>query len=678
MAFLINKRLLLIFELTDQEEVMSLKSHIYVRRIVVSDGIVNGQCSYSAYDGFVFRVWISGNIEVLRSNDGSSCDLLSSLTFESNSRLTRIESRVFFSSSLQSILIPRNVEVISSECFAHCRSLSSISFESNSRLTRIESEAFSNSSLQSIVIPRSVEVLCFMCFAHCRSLSSISFESNSRLTRIEYLAFYESSFQSIVIPRNVEVLCPQCFSFCRSLSSITFESNSRLTRIGSNVFDESSLQSIMIPRSVQFIDGSAFTTVTLSFISIESGNEHFVVEKDFLIDIVHHKLIRYLSMLPVVRIGSDIEILGSSCFSCCTWISSITFESNSRLRRIESQAFNKFYLMIVIPSTVLFVAFDVIPNSSHIFISDSDSCPEFDRWKQLRKSGIAVDFRRILRIGSGFGDLSDYQIDLSVFEEASILRDFDQVSRQRYQRLDDGLMFVVKSKHHWEFVENCRIELENLLNLRHPCIAVPIGFVFPVELSDSRELKIVELNAEEHSLAEVISVNPVWWTATVKAKAVAGIMLGLRFAHSFGLIHGHLNSNNIIFDSDHRIQIADFYPIGLEVEKSEKDASVCVGGFSGNRWLPKTDIRGFGSILFEIIFGHSAKLLDVSNNQMIVHPNVPVFVSEIIAASQSPTMRTKESFRDVFDILKKNDFAILAGVDSADVLSFVNWVESFE
>jgi hypothetical protein len=55
-------------------------------------------------------------------------------------------------------LIPRNVEIIRSKWFSQCKSLSSITFESNSCLTRIESDAFSNSSLQSIVIPPSSKV----------------------------------------------------------------------------------------------------------------------------------------------------------------------------------------------------------------------------------------------------------------------------------------------------------------------------------------------------------------------------------------------------------------------------------------------------------------------------------------------------------------------------------------
>jgi hypothetical protein len=44
-------------------------------------------------------------------------------------------------------LIPMNVEILGSKCFSSCKSLSSITFESNSHLTRIESEAFYGSLL---------------------------------------------------------------------------------------------------------------------------------------------------------------------------------------------------------------------------------------------------------------------------------------------------------------------------------------------------------------------------------------------------------------------------------------------------------------------------------------------------------------------------------------------------
>jgi hypothetical protein len=88
-----------------------------------------------------------------------------------------------------------------------------------------------------------------------------------------------------LIPSSVEMLGSKCFSFCRSLSSITIESNSRLRRIESKAFYKSSIQSIVIPRNVQFVDVFAFLGVTLSAISIESGNAIFVIENGFLIDV---------------------------------------------------------------------------------------------------------------------------------------------------------------------------------------------------------------------------------------------------------------------------------------------------------------------------------------------------------------------------------------------------------
>jgi hypothetical protein len=238
------------------------------------------------------------------------------------------------------IWIPNSIAILKFNLFKNCRKLPLISFESNSRLTRTESNSFSSSSLESILIPRNVEILDSSCFSNCYSLSSISFESNSRLTRIESSAFSSSLLQSILIPGTVEILGSSCFWNCHSFSAISFESNSRLTQIESFAFSYSSLQSIIISHNVQFIDGSALIDVSLSSISVESGNIYFVVANDLLIDVVHHKLIRNFSSSSNVEIGSDVEIVGSSCFSNCHSLSSISFESNSRLTRIESNAFS--------------------------------------------------------------------------------------------------------------------------------------------------------------------------------------------------------------------------------------------------------------------------------------------------------------------------------------------------
>jgi serine/threonine protein kinase len=72
------------------------------------------------------------------------------------------------------------------------------------------------------------------------------------------------------------------------------------------------------------------------------------------------------------------------------------------------------------------------------------------------------------------------------------------------------------------------------------------------------------------------------WKPTAKAKAVAGIALGLRFAHGLGLLHGALKANNVLFDTERRIQIADFSPTRLNTGAVEP--------FSGEGWSPSVDI----------------------------------------------------------------------------------------
>jgi hypothetical protein len=106
------------------------------------------------------------------------------------------------------------------------------------------------------------------------------------------------------------------------------------------------------------MDGSAFIDVQSSSISIETGNKIFVIENDILIDIVHHKLIRNFSNSSAIEIGMNTEILGSKCFFNCELLSSITFETNSCLTRIESEAFHGSSLQsILIPSTILYRVF---------------------------------------------------------------------------------------------------------------------------------------------------------------------------------------------------------------------------------------------------------------------------------------------------------------------------------
>jgi hypothetical protein len=256
----------------------------------------------------------------------------------------------------------------------------------------------------------------------------------------------------------------------------------------------------------------------------------------------------------------------------------------------------------------LFIAHDAAPNPSQLWLCDEDSCPEFERWRQLRKSGIALDFRRIARGGRPL------PLDLSGFERGGMIGG----SARLYRRGNDGTLIVVKGVDVAHF-GGCEIEreIENLSSLRHPLIAAPWGFAVR-----ERELRIGRLHAAGGSLAEVLATRPAWWTPTAKAEAVVAIALGLRYAHSFGLLHGGLKASNVLFDGEGRIQIADFRPMRRD------------GGFSGDgeAWSPRADVWAFAMLLHEIVVGSPGPLPSGVDGEVnvISFPGVPVFVSEII------------------------------------------------
>jgi hypothetical protein len=140
------------------------------------------------------------------------------------------------------------------------------------------------------------------------------------------------------------------------------------------------------------------------------------------------------------------------------------------------------------------------------------------------------------------------------------------------------------------------------------------------------------------------------------------------------LFHGHLTASNILFDSDHCIQIVDFDPILLENDESasESKCSTQLEGFSGVEWRPEKDIQAFASILSELVFGHPPR------SEPSIPTGIPTFVFRIIESGLSARSGTSYSFNTIFTILEQNSFEIEDGVDRAEVSTFVSWVKSAE
>jgi serine/threonine protein kinase len=185
----------------------------------------------------------------------------------------------------------------------------------------------------------------------------------------------------------------------------------------------------------------------------------------------------------------------------------------------------------------------------------------------------------------------------------------------------------------------------------------------------------------------------------VKSIAVAGIALGMRFVHSFGLVCGNLKPRNSLFDESHRIQIVDIIPNWEESHSREdfggsaRTANGAPSEFaapevlSGGRLTQKADVFAFASILFSIVVGHrpfreTAERSGRAERPLIVRDVlqafVPNFVSRLILSTLSTDPNDRPSFNEIIEVLKKNNFRITEEVDSEAVSAFVSSVESSE
>jgi hypothetical protein len=93
--------------------------------------------------------------------------------------LSRIEKQTFHKTGLVEIVHPASVELLGERFFHDGGSLSSLTFESGSRLSWIEKQAFRWTVLVEIILLSLVEILGEECFSCCESLSSVTFESGS-------------------------------------------------------------------------------------------------------------------------------------------------------------------------------------------------------------------------------------------------------------------------------------------------------------------------------------------------------------------------------------------------------------------------------------------------------------------------------------------------------------------
>jgi serine/threonine protein kinase len=289
--------------------------------------------------------------------------------------------------------------------------------------------------------------------------------------------------------------------------------------------------------------------------------------------------------------------------------------------------------------------------------------------------------------------LKSFVLDLSTFECGRAMGPMksgsgSEVSVKQYSRLSDGFEIVVKSFDSFDCEKDeeilCKLFL--LTQLKHRCIAPLIGLVLP---TDSTRLQTATLYYCCGSLEDVFDKTPVWWTPTTKAKAIAGIALGMESAHRHGIVHGSLKPNNILFDEDHCVHIVDFDSSLFQSHQKCVKEMNDMDEDDGEEILKdgkNSNVFSFASIMFAVLVDQSQLSNSLpfdekedartNNGEFPMIPEfVPEFVRELIANGWSPDREERLSFEDIIRTMKTKNFLFTEGIDVCETLEFVNGVE---
>ena len=85
--------------------------------------------------------------------------------------------------------IPSSVKEIGADAFRNCACLKRVTFASGNKLKKIESRCFYKSGIERIVIPKSAEEIQDNAFGYCKNLKEVVFEAGSVLKKICNYAF---------------------------------------------------------------------------------------------------------------------------------------------------------------------------------------------------------------------------------------------------------------------------------------------------------------------------------------------------------------------------------------------------------------------------------------------------------------------------------------------------------
>ena len=247
--------------------------------------------------------------------------------------VTRIGYQGFFQcSNLTNLTLPKSLKEIgvpTGQAFGGCTSLKngqfiiddiawwcSLTINGGSNPLSFTKKFYSAPDVEvtNLVIPEGVESICGNAFNSCDGIKSVSLPST--LTSIGASAFYKcTALESVDIPVSVTAIEEYAFSNCEKLTTVTIPEG--VTKVGFSAFSNSGLTSLTLPSTITSMSQSFYGCADLATLTLTPG-----------ITTLGGSFYNCTS-LTTVNIPGSIKIIGSSDFSNCTGLTTVTLNEGT-------------------------------------------------------------------------------------------------------------------------------------------------------------------------------------------------------------------------------------------------------------------------------------------------------------------------------------------------------------
>jgi serine/threonine protein kinase len=240
-------------------------------------------------------------------------------------------------------------------------------------------------------------------------------------------------------------------------------------------------------------------------------------------------------------------------------------------------------------------------------------------------------------------------------------------------------------------------EVEALSRLNHPCILGIRGWTPP---ENSKKAQIHTEFAENRSQKDVLERVkcgdiPSFWNPTGIGILICGVVLGMRYVHSQGIIHRNLTPSNILVNGKGHVWINGFSCCHFANDNDWTPPEVGPVHYSApEMWdedsIPVStgDVFAFGSILYELLVGQPVfrpselRLSVLRGLRSYVWPSIPTpcgtLMQELIPQCWKRNPDDRPSFEDITCLFESRGFALVPGCNPLKIREFCESVLKWE